>query len=232
MEAWSIFPGAGTAGPAPRGGAPRQPQGSSAKLSPRMPPPAEPAVRAAHLLDDLRSLSALGPTDEARVRAQLPPASVKLIEASLRTSHLPLALNIELAETVYRVAGEAGSRRWGTASFMASLDGFFKPVFIGLTRLVAPSPTLMFKTFPQGWTTTYRGCGTFEVTPPAPGQTRLVCRGMAPAMLRPAYLAAVCGTLAGAFEISPYAGTVTLEPRAPGSPDASWLVEWWRVERK
>jgi hypothetical protein len=197
-----------------------------------MPPTTEPAVRAAHLKDDLKCLSALGPVEEARVRAQLAPATVKAIEESLRTSYLPLALNIELAETVYRVAGDAGSRRWGTASFLASIEGFFKPLFVGLTRLVAPSPTLMFKTFPQGWSTTYRGCGEFQVSQPAPGQTRLLCRGIAPAMVCPAYLAAVCGTLAGAFEVSSYAGTVKVEPRPAGSADASWLVEWWMVEKK
>ncbi len=197
-----------------------------------MAPPPAPAVRVSHLLDDLRSLSALGAVNEARVRALLDPASVKTIEESVRTGHLPLALNIELAEAVHRVAGEAGSRRWGTASFVASLEGFFKPLLVGLTRLVAPSPTLMFKTFPQGWATTYRGCGEFVVSQPAPGQTRLVGRGLAPAMLCPAYLAAVCGTLAGAFEVSSYTGTVTLEPRDAKSPDASWLVEWRRAEGK
>ena len=200
-------------------------------ISPLMAPPPAPAVRATHLVDDLRSLSVLGPVAEARVRAQLSPASVKTFEAASRTAHLPLAFNIEMAEAVYRVAGEAGSRRWGTASFVASLDGFFKPLLVGLTRLVAPSPTLMFKTFPQGWATTYRGCGEFLVSQPAPGQTRLVGRGLAPAMLCPAYLAAVCGTLAGAFEVSSYTGTVTLEQRDPSSPDASWLVEWRRAEK-
>jgi hypothetical protein len=197
-----------------------------------MPPPSAPAVRAAHLVDDLRSLSVLGAVDEARVRAQLAPATVRAIEGAIRTAHLPLALNIEMAEAVFRVAGEPGSRRWGAASFLASLEGFFKPLFIGLTRLVAPSPTLMFKTFPQGWATTYRDCGTFRVSQPSPGQTRLVGVGLAPAMLVPAYLAAVSGTFTGVFEISRFAGTVTLEPRDPRSPDASWLVEWRKVEKQ
>jgi hypothetical protein len=196
-----------------------------------MAPPSGPAVRAAHLIDDLKSLSALGAVEEARVRAQLAPASVKAIEEAIRTSHLPLALNLELAEIVYRVAGEAGSRCWGTASFLASLEGFFKPLFIGLTRLVAPSPTLMFKTFPQGWATTYRECGTIRVSEPAPGQTRLTGTGLPEGMLSPAYLAAVCGTLGGVFEISSYTGTVAVEPRAPESPDASWLVTWMKAEK-
>jgi hypothetical protein len=33
------------------------------------------------------------------------------------------------------------------------------------------------------------------------------------------------------FEVSSDSGTVTLEPRDPTSPDASWLVEWRRSEK-
>ncbi len=187
---------------------------------------ASPTVRAAHLLEDLKSLSVLGPADEARVRAQLSPATLLAIEAATPTARLPLALNLEVAELVFRVAGEAGSRRWGTASLLASLDGFFKPLFLGITRVMAPSPALMFKTMPQGWSTAYQGCGTITVSQPAAGQTRLTCSPMPKAMLTPAFLFAVCGTLAAAFEVSPYTGTVTLEPWSPAGDEASWLVTW------
>jgi hypothetical protein len=195
-----------------------------------MAPPTSPTVRAAHLLEDLKSLAVLGPTDEARIRAQLNPASLQVIEGAVQTARLPLALNLEMAEVVYRVSGEAGSRRWGTASLLASLDGFFKPLFLGLTRLMAPSPSLMFKTMPQGWATAYQGCGRITVAQPALGQTRLTCVGIAPAMVTPAFLHAVSGTLAAAFEVSPYAGAVTLEPWQPGTDEVSWLVTWKKVE--
>jgi hypothetical protein len=191
-----------------------------------MPQTHSPTVRAAHLLEDLRSLAALGAIDAPRVLAQLTPATIKTIEAASTTARLPLALNLEMAEAVYRVAGEAGSRRWGTASLLASLDGFFKPLFLGLTKLMAPSPSLMFKTIPQGWSTAYQGCGSITVTQPAPGQTRLTCSPLPPALLTPAFLFAVCGTLAAAFEVSPYTGTVALEPWKPGGDEVSWLVTW------
>ncbi len=191
-----------------------------------MAPPTSPTVRAAHLLEDLRSLTVLGPADAASVLALLPPASLRAIEGAVPTARLPLALNLEMAEAVHRVAGEDGCRRWGTASLLASLDGFFKPLFLGITRLVAPSPALMFKTLPQGWSTAYQGCGQITVAQPAPGQTRLACVGIAPAMLTPAFLHAVSGTLAAAFEVSPYTGTVTLEPWGPGADQVSWLVTW------
>lgn len=189
-----------------------------------MSTPRGPAVRAAHLKDDLWAIDRLGCA--AAVRARLRPDTLAAIEQALRTDHLPVALNAELAEAVFAEAGEAGLRRWGTASFLHSLDGFFKPLFQGLTRLLSPSPSLLFKTFPQGWLTTYRDCGHVEVTNPKAGLTRLTIRELPPELRGSHYLTAVCGTLESAFSFSKYQGRVTLEPRSPDAPLASWLVEW------
>jgi hypothetical protein len=185
-----------------------------------------PAVRASHLKDDLKALAELGAPAEARVRARLRAATAAAVERAAGTEFLPLELNIEMAEAVYAEAGEAGVRRWGTASLLASLEGFFKPLLLGLTRLVAPSPTLLYRTMPQGWTTTYQSCGELFVSEVAPGQTRITGRGLAPAMASRAFRLAVCGTLESAFRISRYGGTVTLEPSGSTPGDASWLSAW------
>ncbi len=184
-----------------------------------------PAVRATHLKDDLWALDELGPA-AARVRARLRPETVAAIEGALRTDLLPVALNVELAEAVFAEAGADGARRWGTASLLRSMDGFLKPVVIGLTRVVGPSPGLLFKAFPQGWTTTYRSCGHVTVTHPGTGVTRLIVRGLPPEVRNTAFLSSVCGSLEVAFRISRYEGRAILEPRAPESDEASWLVEW------
>ena len=136
-----------------------------------------PSVRAAHLKDDLWAIDQAVRT-AARVRARLSAETIAAIEQALRTDHLPAALNAELAEAVFAECGEQGTRRWATSSFLHSLDGFFKPLFMGLTGLLGPSPGMLFKAFPQGWATIYRDCGRFEVSHPAPGQTRLTWRGV------------------------------------------------------
>jgi hypothetical protein len=184
-----------------------------------------PAVRASHLKDDLWALDELG-APAARIRARLKAVVIAAIEGASRTEHLPLSFNVEMAEAVFAEAGEKGTRLWATTSFLHSLDGFFKPLFIGLTKVLGPSPGLLFKAFPQGWATTYRSCGDVTVTHPGPGLTRIVVRGLPPELRNQALLTAVCGTLEGAFWISKYAGKAALEPREPTSPDASWLVEW------
>lgn len=190
-----------------------------------MPPTPAPTVRATHLKDDLWALAELGPA-ASRIRARLEPETIATIEGAQPTTHLPVALNVEMCEAVYAETGADGARRWGTASLLHSFDGFLKPIVVGLTRVIGPSPGLLFKAFPQGWTTTYRGCGHFTVTHPGPGVTRLIVTDL-PAELRGTpFLSAVCGSLEVAFRMSKYEGRAVLEPRAPDASMASWLVEW------
>jgi hypothetical protein len=188
--------------------------------------PRAPAVRVAHLKDDLLALAELGPEAAARVRTLLAPATLEAIEGGQPTGYLPLALNLEMAEAVFAVAGESGARAWGTASLMASLQGFFKPLLVGLTRLVSPSPALMYKTLPQGWLTTYRNCGELRVVSRGEAAAQLVARDLPPGMCTRSFLSAVCGTLETAFHVSRYTGQVTLEPFTPGGGDAAWSVTW------
>jgi hypothetical protein len=190
-----------------------------------MAAPAAPGVRASHLKDDVWALDELGHA-APKVKARLRPGTIAAIEEASRTAHLPVALNAELAAAVHAEAGEKGLRLWGTTSFLHSLDGFFKPLFLGLTKAISPSPGLLFKAFPQGWTTTYRDCGHVVVAHPGAGLTRLTASGLPPELRGLPFLTAVCGTLEGAFWISRYEGKATLERWSPDSPEATWLVEW------
>lgn len=194
-----------------------------------MPPENGPTVRATHLKDDLWALDELGPA-ASRVKARLRPETLARVREAQGTEHLPIALNVEMAEAVLAEAGADGLRRWGTASLVHSFDGFFKPLFLGLTRVLGASPGTLFKAFPQGWTATYRGCGHFTVTHPGPGVTRLIVRGLPPELRVNAFLLAVCGSLDSAFRVSKFTGRAVLEPREPDAPDASWLVEWRAAE--
>ncbi len=190
-----------------------------------MAAPSGPAVRASHLKDDLWALDELGHA-APRIRARLGPEVLGAIEAASRTAHLPVALNVALAQAVAAEAGEKGLRLWGTTSFLHSLDGFFKPLFLGLTRAISPSPGLLFKAFPQGWGTTYRDCGHVVVAHPGQGLTRLTVKELPAALRGPEFLTAVCGTLEGAFWISRYEGRATLERWSADSPEATWQVAW------
>lgn len=194
-----------------------------------MPTTNGPTVRAAHLKDDLWALAELGPA-ASRIRARIGPEAIAKIEQAQPTNLLPVAINVAMAEAVFAEAGADGARRWGTASLLHSFDGFFKPIFIGLTKVIGPSPALLFKAFPQGWTTAYRNCGYVTVTHPAAGVTRVIIRELPEELRATPFLSAVCGSLEVAFHLSKYTGRAILEPREPGAPEASWLVEWRPVK--
>lgn len=190
-----------------------------------MPNDGAPTVRATHLKDDLWALAQLGPA-ASRIRAQVRPETFAAIEQAHGTEHLPVALNVELAEAVFAEAGAEGSRRWGTESLVHSFDGFFRPLFLGLTRVLGTTPATLFKAFPQGWDATYRGCGRVTVAHPGQGVTRVTVRGLPPELRGIPFLSAVCGSLDSAFRVSRYTGKAVLEARELASPEASWLVEW------
>ncbi len=131
-----------------------------------------------------------------------------------------------MAEAVFAEAGEAGLRLWGKSSLLASIGGVFRPLFEGLTALFNPAPTVLLKSIPRGWLLTYRGCGEFVVEQPRSGVTLLRGCGLAPAMLCPAFLFAVCGTFESAFALSRYEGTVTCGSPDVRRRDVEWIVEW------
>jgi len=194
-----------------------------------MAPSLKPLVRASHLKEDLEAFRVLGPRAEARARDRLKPESVRAIDEASRVEFLPVALKAELAGAVFAEAGEEGGRSWARQAVLLSLQGFYRPLMAAVLAVTNPTPTMILKlSFPRGWLATYRGCGEFTVEEPVPGQTRLVLRGVPPALRTIAYLSALCGTLEAVWEVSRYAGEVELERWSPDDGEAAWLMSWRR----
>jgi hypothetical protein len=194
-----------------------------------MVPSTEPLVRASHLKEDLEALRVLGPAGEASARARLRPQTLRAVEEATRVDFLPVALKAEMAEAVFAEGGEVGARTWAREALLLSLKGFFRPLLQVIAVVTDPTPTaILRRTFPRGWLATYRGCGDFRVEEPAPGRTRLVLRGVPPALRIRSYLTAVCGTFEAVWEVSRYTGQIRLERWGPAEDEASWIMEWRR----
>jgi hypothetical protein len=197
-----------------------------------MEPSSAPRVRASHLKEDLEAFRVLGATGEARARARLRPETVRAVEDAARVEFLPVAVKAELAEAVFAEGGEPGARRWAREALLISLQGLYRPLVGAILAVADPTPTTILKlSFPRGWLASYRDCGEFTVEEPAPGQTRLVLRGVPPALRIRSYLAALCGTLEAVWAVSGYTGEVFLERWGPAVDEAAWLMEWRRKER-
>jgi hypothetical protein len=197
-----------------------------------MAPATEPRVRASHLKEDLEAFRVLGAAGEAGARARLRPETTRAIEEAARVEFLPVAVKAELAEAVFAEAGEPGARRWAREALLLSLQGLYRPLVAAILAVADPTPTTILRlSFPRGWQASYRDCGEFAVEEPAPGQTRLVLRGVPPALRIRSYLAALCGTLEAIWEVSSYTGEVELERWGPAVEEAAWLMGWRRKER-
>ena len=192
--------------------------------------PADPAVRASHLKEDLAALSALGPDLAARVRARVATQTIRTIEDATRVDWLPVELNVELAEAVFGEAGEARTRAWARASFNLSLNAFFKPLLETILRLFDPTPHRILGFAPRVWPAVYRNTGTPTVAEHAPGESRLTVEGLPFALMNGAFLRAVAGTLECALELAKVEGDVSVLPWQPESRRATWSV-CWRPER-
>lgn len=200
-----------------------------------MPPttplsPADPAVRASHLKEDLAALASLGQEFDTRVRARISPATLRTIEDATRVDWLPLELNVECAEAVFAEGGEARSRAWARASFYLSLNAFFKPLMESVLRLFEPTPHRIYGLMPRGWPAVYRNCGVVSATEHAEAESRITVRGLPLALMNDAYLRAVAGTFECALELAKVRGAVAVLPWHADERSATWAATW-RPER-
>jgi hypothetical protein len=172
---------------------------------------ADPAVRFSHLKEDVAALAALGPEAQGRVLARLDPRVLAAIAESTRVSWGSLALNLAVVEAVFAEAGEAGVRALGKASFLSSLDTFFRPLLVGVTSLFDLQPSVVLRFAPQAWKAVYRRCGELAVRKDGEARATVEARGFPAPLLEAPFLHAFAGTFEAGLEICKKAGEVGWE---------------------
>jgi hypothetical protein len=192
------------------------------------PTPADPAVRASHLKEDLAALASLGADLEERVLRRISPGTLAVIQDATRVDWLPVELNVELAEAVFGEAGESVTRAWARASFQLSLNAFFKPLLETVLRLFDPTPHRIYAFVPRAWPAVYRNAGVASVIEQAPHESRVTLQDLPPTLMNDAFLRAVAGTFECALELAKVDGRVTVLPWTPGARTATWAASWQR----
>jgi len=204
---------------------PHPPPSPEARPAPD-PRRSEPAVRSSHLKEDVAALAALGPAVRARVLARVRPDTLAAIEEGTRVSWSAIALNVELAEAVFAEAGETGARTWGKASFLASLDTFFKPLLLGIVKLFDLRPSTVMRFTPQAWPAVYRNCGELTVRADGDTRARILARSFPRALRTEPFLHAVAGTIEGGLEICKHDIEVQWELGGEQPDDVTYLITW------
>lgn len=190
------------------------------------PAPSEPLVRLVRLKEDVAALGALGSGVRTRVLARIGPEALAEIEQGAGVAWVPVSLKARVADAVFAEAGAAGARAWGKASFLSSLDSFFKPFMLGIASLFGMSPATLLKIAPQSWKTVYRNAGELAVGARGDGQATIVARDL-PAVLRTnGYLHLLAGTFEAGIEVLKLAGEVKWEQGGERPGDVTYTVTW------
>ncbi len=110
---------------------------------------------------NVTALSRLG-AEGLRVREDC-DAVIATIESSVRTTWLPVELDVALSNRVVHRCGEKRFAAWCRNAIAESAKGpLLEPLMSGLTRL-GFGPRHAVRRLPGGWNLIYRNCGTLRI---------------------------------------------------------------------
>lgn len=131
-------------------------------------------MKASHMKSNVVCLALLGEAKEAEVRAACSEVIAE-IDASIRTSWLPLELDVILSQSVADLCGTESVAEWARQAVYQSARGpLMGPIIDGLTRL-GLGPRHGLRRVPAAWNLIYRNCGKITCDADA-GTASLVLR--------------------------------------------------------
>lgn len=153
--------------------------------------------------DDVRALERLAPDVAARVRTKV-GAQIAVIDAAMRSSWLPIALDVQLTEAVFDEVGEAGAQALAKDALKASLTGpLLRPFRDAAIKLFGIRTHAVLGVVPKAWGQIFRGVGDVAATQRSPQHAVITIAGACDEVLRsPAWCAGTAGTFQGIAEMS------------------------------
>lgn len=176
----------------------------------------------------LNGVDRLGPAPRAAIYAALRAELVASVRAATSVAWLPLALNIELADTIASHLGSARARPFFRAMLLAEYESsLFKPFVAGISRAFGATPTVFVRMAPRGWDLVYRDCGRLEPGELEPGQAELVFSDLpAVCVKNTLWLDAVRSTFYTAFDLSEVQGEIEWGELNLGARRAVMRFQW------
>lgn len=158
-----------------------------------------PEIRAALVKSDLSSARALEAAP--RILAAISPATVKRGEEAFTSAWLPLELDLEITQAVFREMGEEAVRVWSRTSIAQLFEGpLLRPLTDAGIKAFGATPQSWIKWFPRLWPSVLRNCGELSIA--ESGERSAVIRlcGAPRAILdSPPFLRSLCGACEGAI---------------------------------
>lgn len=188
----------------------------------------ECGVRARHVQAVLKGIGKLPEEARSRVRTLLGPDVERVLEGSTGLEWLPVRLDAAVTRAAYTGLGPVEFECFYRSLFA---EVFRQPVYRGFakaTRAVFGSdPAGWMRWLPEMWNVTFRGCGTWTVTPAGPGRLELLLSSLPRELLLDgAWSGAVAAALSAMFDIAGVEGKVEAMGIDAERGDARFRMRW------
>ncbi|MFK7999316.1 MAG: hypothetical protein AB8H86_06945 [Polyangiales bacterium] len=182
-----------------------------------------PQMKASHMQSNVVCLALLGEAKEAEVRAACSEIIAE-IDASIRSTWLPVELDVVLTQAVEDICGAEATEEWARQAVYQSAKGpLMGPIIGGLTRL-GLGPRHGLRRVPAVWNLIYRNCGSMSCEAD-PGVASLVLKSPTPKM-NDTYLRGIGAAFEGLILI--LGSTVTESTAKIEAGEVRYRVRWSR----
>lgn len=160
----------------------------------------------------------------------LPPGTLETIESSARSSWLPMALHVELADLMEVAYGPVRAHEHYRASFAASLrGGIFGPLLRTGTKLFGATPATLLRWMHRGWDASFRNSGHAAGEVLGPGRGRVVYSGLPPVCTASdPWLDSAQGSIYGSLDVVGFEGVVRVDKTGRNEGRMIVEIEWGR----
>lgn len=177
-----------------------------------------PAVRVSAARDMLDLVDRFEPGARTRVRSLLPSASLEALDASARTSWMPVLHHHWVVDGICEVLGpERAVRCWRESVSELLERPLLRNFFKGMIRVFGARPGSRVSVFVKGWPLAYRDCCTLRIHDETESGLTLVFDDIAPEVRAfPNYFHSFRGLCEGFAQTTQIPGTVDFHP-LPGA---------------
>lgn len=176
----------------------------------------------------LEAIDGHDPALGRRVREALAPETRAAIEGASRIGFVPVALDVEVTERLYAVAGPDTARAILRANLAATFTSPLLRSFMDMAlRLRGRDPARLFEWGSKVWNQLYRGCGAMAFQGLGPGEGRCVLEGLPPEIAEhPEYLDGAAAAISALFDLVEIEGRAELKAVDPDGQRAIISVLW------
>jgi hypothetical protein len=130
------------------------------------------------------------------------PESIEALEMASPVSWLPVDLDVELTEALFRVGGnEAAQKALGDNLSNAFKTPVLRPLLEGALAIFGRSPAKMLKWTPKVWSLVFRDVGTLDLAESHEDSAVLVLQELPPAVASSRnYLLGIAAAVTGFFD--------------------------------